>query len=466
MPKKYDVAIIGSGPGGYISAIKLRQLEKKVCVIDIDETRLGGVCLNEGCIPAKSLLHSAKVFSLIKKAGDYGIEAEVKSPDMKKIVASSQGAATQLRSGLKSLFKKYGIEFIVGKAGLVSRNKISVILKDGKEDEIEADNIIIATGSSPKVPQNIDVDGKTVLTSKEAINSDKVPKTLLVIGAGAVGVELSTIFASFGTKVTLTDVMPNILPPEDEEISKTLARIFKKRGIEVLVNTTVKNLSKKDNSVEAVLEAGSSEKKMEFERVLIAIGRKPNTENIGLEKVGVKLKNSFIATDKRMRTNIEEIYAVGDVVNTAMYAHVAYREGLLAALDIAGIKTEPIDYECIPNVVFSEPQVASVGLTESKAREKVKEVAISRHFFKANGMAVATHRDEGFIKIIADKKTHAILGVHIIGGEAAEILHEFVIAKSSKLKVDDIAKAMHAHPTFSEIAVDAVRALFDRPIHG
>ena len=430
MSRKYNVAIIGSGPGGYVAAIRLRQLNKSVCVIDINEERLGGVCLNEGCIPVKSLINSARLFSAMRKAKDYGIEAEVKRPDMKKVTASSQNAASQLRNGLKGLFKKYGIEFIAGKAKVISGNKLSVTSKSGKE-EIEANKIIIATGSSTIIPSNIKVDGERIITSSEAIKLPRVPKSLLIIGAGAVGVEFCSLFASLETKVTLVEMMPNILPFEDQEISRALERIFKKRGIEVLINTKVKSLSRKKNSVEAILEVAGKEKKMESECVLMAMGRKPNIEGIGLEGISVKLQDGFIVTDDKMKTNVEDVYAVGDVLNTPMYAHVAYKEGIIAAENIAGINSEPIDYENVPAVIFSEPQVASVGLTESRAKEKGYEIAVSRQSFRANGLAIATRREDGFIKIIVDKKTRAILGVHIIGGDATEILHECVLAMNS-----------------------------------
>ena len=464
MSRKYDVAIIGAGPGGYTSAIRLSQAGKSVCVIDINEGRLGGTCLNEGCIPVKSLLNIAKVFSVMKKAGDCGIEADLKSPDMNKVIACSQNAVLQLQNGLKGLFRKYKIEFIAGTAKLISPNKIDVELKSGEREGVEAGKIIIATGSSAKVPQDIDVDGKIILTSAEAIKLKRIPKTLLVMGAGSIGVEVSSAFDSFGTKITLVEMAPNILPFEDEEISRTLTRILKKKGMNIFTGTKIKALRKKAASAEAVLETGGVEKKMDFECVLIAIGRKPNTGGMGLEETGVKLQNGFIATDEKMRTNIDSVYAVGDVVNTPMYAHVAYKEGLLAAEDIMGGKIEPINYENVPNVLFSEPQVASLGLTEARARERETEITVSKRFFKANGMAVAARRDEGFIKIIADKETHRIIGVHIIGGDATEILHEFVVAKNSKLTVDDIANAMHAHPTFSEIAADAAKAIFDTEI--
>jgi len=465
MARKYDVAIIGAGPAGYTAAIRLRQLEKSVCIIDVSDERLGGVCLNEGCIPVKSLINAAKFFSAIKNSRDFSIEVEVRPPDMKGLAERAAGASLKLRSGLKGLFKKYGVEFIPGWARLVSRNKVSV-LSQGGESEMEAKNIIIATGSSPAVPFGIEADGKRILTSSEAIKLEKIPKSLLIIGAGAIGVEFCSLFAALGTKVTLVEMTKNILPLEDEEISKTLERVLIKQGVEILVNTKLKGIKKKEDACEVMLEAVGKDKTAESECVLIAMGRKPNTEAIGLNAMEIKTIGGFIVTDSRLRTTVENIYAAGDVVNTPMYAHVAYKEGITAAEDIAGRKTEPINYEDVPSVVFSEPQVASVGLTEPKAKKKGYGAAVSKHFFRANGLAIATGREEGFIKVIADKKTREILGVHIIGSNATEIVHEFVIAKSAKLKIDDIAKAVHAHPTFSEIAVDAAKAVFDKPIHG
>ncbi|MEA3305233.1 MAG: dihydrolipoyl dehydrogenase [Candidatus Omnitrophota bacterium] len=466
MSKNYDVAVIGSGPGGYVSAIRLRQLDRTVCVIDLDEARLGGVCLNEGCIPVKSLINSAVTFSTVKRAGEWGVEAELKAPDMKRMVRCSQNTVSRLRAGLKGLFKKYKIDFIEGRAKLITGNKVKIDLKNGKEEEIEADKIIVAAGSSPEVPPGIKVDRERIITSSEVIKLERVPRTLLVIGAGVVGVEYASMFAFLETRVTLIEAMPDILPFEDGDVSRTLAGIFKKRGIEVFTNTKAVSLNRKKETVEVVLASGGGEKKSEFDYVLIAAGRKPNTKNIGLNEAGVKLNNGFMVTDDKMRTNIKNIYAVGDVLNTPMYAHAAYKEGLIAAENIAGEKTEKIDYKNVPGVVFSQPQVASVGLTEKEAKERGRNIAVSKHFFKANSMAAISHKDEGFIKIVADKDTKAILGAHIIGGEAAEILHEFVIAKNSGLSIEDVAKTVHAHPTFSEIAVDAAKAVFGKPIHG
>ena len=465
MPDKRDVAIIGAGPGGYTAAIRLSQLGKRVCVIDIDETRLGGVCLNEGCIPVKALINSAAAFSAIKKAGIYGLEADVRPPDMKKIVAVSQNTSAGLRNGLKSLFKKNGIAFIAGRAKILSDRKIAIESAGGKE-EVEADHIIIAAGSRPKIPLVAVPDGKLIITSNEAIRLETLPKTMLVMGAGAIGVEFASMFSTLGAKVTLAEMLPRILPFTDEEISKALGMIFKKRGIEVITGVKVKALSKKNKSVEAVLETGAGEKKAEFECILVATGRQPNTDGIGLEAIGVKVKDGFITVDDRMRTSVKNIYAVGDVLNTPMYAHIAYKEGIIAAEEIAGIKGEMIDYENTPHVVFSEPPAAGVGITEAEAKEKGCDVAVSKHFFKANSKAVIDHSDEGFIKVIADRKSRKLLGVYIIGEGATEIIHEFILAKSACLTVDDIAKMVHAHPTLSEIACDAAKAVFGKPIHG
>ncbi|MDP3790041.1 MAG: dihydrolipoyl dehydrogenase [Candidatus Omnitrophota bacterium] len=465
MPDKREVVIIGSGPGGYVAAIRLAQLGKRVSVIDIDETRLGGVCLNEGCVPVKSLINSASVFSVIKKSDIYGLEADVKPPDMKRIVAVSKNVSAVLRNGLKGLFKKNGIEFIGGTAKLLSDKRVEIESKNGRE-EIGADNIIIAVGSSPKQIPNVVPDGRNIFTSTEAIRLETLPGTMLVIGAGAIGVELASMFSSLGTKVTIIEMLPHILPFKDEEISKTLERAFKKRGVEVFTNAKVRGLNKKGSSLEAVFDTVDGEKKGEFEYVLVAAGRRPNTEGLGLEKAGVKTEGGFIAADEKMRTSVKNIYAIGDVLNTPMYAHVAYREGIIAAESIAGVKSEIIDYDAIPHVIFSEPQIAGVGLTEGEAREKGYDAAISKHFFKANSKAVINRSDEGFIKIIADKKTRKLLGVYVIGEDATEIIHEFVLAKTAGLTVDDIARAVHAHPTLSEIASDAAKAVFGKPIHG
>ncbi len=431
MSEKRDIVIIGAGPGGYVSAIKLSQMGKKPCVIDIDEAHLGGTCLNEGCVPVKSLISNA-----------------LKLADIQNMVSASRETVSTLKTGLLSLFKKNGIEFIEGKAKLLPGKKIEVLSNGGRPVELEAENIIIATGSSPNIPQGVIVDGKLIMTSSEAIRLEKLPKTMLILGAGAIGAELASLFLKLGTKVTLIEALQSILPFEDEEISKALARIFTKKGMEVLTGTKMDAVDKKN-----------------FERILIATGRKPNTSGIGLEDAGVKLKDDFVITDDRMRTSVRGIYAVGDVLNTPMYAHVAYKEGIIAAEAICGIKEETIDYENVPHVVFSDPQVASVGVTESQAKERGYDTAISKHFFKANAKAVIDKQDGGFVKIIADKRSKKLLGVHIIGESATEIIHEFVLAKSAGLSIDAVAKMVHAHPTLSEIAGDAARAVFGKSIH-
>lgn len=432
MSKKRDVAIIGAGPAGYASAIRLSQLGKKACVIDINEARLGGTCLNEGCVPVKSLISGAS-----------------KGRDITEIVSASRDAVSTLKNGLKSLFKKNGIEFISGRAKLLPGKKINISRDGGKSAEIEADNIIIAAGSAPKIPNGLIIDGKSSITSSEAIKLEKLPRTMLVAGAGAIGVELASLFLRLGTKVTLIEALGSILPFEDEEVSKTLARIFTKRGMQVFTGRTIESVDKKD-----------------FEKILIAAGRRPNTDGLGLEGAGIGVKNGFIAVDAGMRTGVEGVYAAGDVLDTPMYAHAAYREGVTAAEDICGIKRDAIDYENVPHVIFSDPQAAGVGLTETQARERGYDAAAAKYFFKANSKAVIEKKDDGFVKIIADKKSRKLLGAHIIGEGAVEIIHEFVLAKSAGLTVDAITKMVHAHPTFSEIAGEAAMAVFGRPIHG
>jgi len=465
MRKKYNAAIIGSGPAGHTAAIRLGQLGKSACVIDIDEQRLGGVCLNEGCIPLKALIYAAGLFSLAGRAGDYGIDAALGAPDMEKILASSRRAPLRLQSGLKGLFKKYGIDFISGRARIISPHEIDVVSENGKK-RISAEAIIISSGSRPYIPAGAEADGEIILTSADALRLKKVPKTILVAGAGSIGTEFSYIFSSFKSKVTLAEMKADILPSEDAEVSRALAGVFKKRGIDVLTGVKIKSLRAKGGVAEAVFEIDGSEKKAEFERALIAAGRRPNTEDIGLEDIGVKTDGAFIAADKRMRTNIDSVYAAGDVLNTPMYAHTAYQEGILAAEAAAGMRTTPIDYDNTPRAVFCEPQAAGIGMTEAEARSMKYDAAVYRHFFRAGGLAVAVRREDGFIKIVADKKTHKLLGVHIIGADAAEILHEFAVAKNAGLKVEDIARTTHAHPTFSEIAKEAASGVFGRPIYG
>ena len=468
MRDKYDYLVIGSGPAGHVSAIKAAQLGLKVAVIEKDENSFGGVCLNEGCIPAKSLYHSAAVIDEIKRSSDLcGVEVKCGRIDIDKIVAKSREAALQLRKGLSFLFKKNGIDLLTGKARFLDGNTLEVDAPDSARSSVKGDNILIAAGSSARKLSTLAFDGEVVINSSHAIRLKAIPKNILIVGGGAIGVEFASFASALGSDVTIVEAEDRLLPTEDDEISRGLRALFKKRGINVLTSSKVGSVTVKNGKAEIVIPGKGPEGALVFEKVLVSVGRVPSTDGLGFEDIGLKKDGGgYIPVDRSMRTNIKNIFAAGDVVNTPMYAHVAYAEGELAAEAAAGKRTEPLDYENVPNVVFTGVQIASTGLTEKRAISKGLDFSVGKQFFKANGRAVANAETEGFIKVIADNKTHKLLGAHIIGHEAAELIHEFVVAKKAGLTVEDIAKTMHAHPTFSESAAGACGAVFGKPIHG
>ena len=452
MNQKYDIAVIGAGPGGYSAALFLSNRNRKVCLIDKDAESVGGVCLNEGCIPVKSLLKTARLYRDMSDAAEAGVLKGTKGVDLKEARRLAFKATETLKRGVKSLLARAGVDFIEGHAVLSGRDRIKISSGGPGEREISAEKIIVASGSKAKGIPGVNIDGKRVMTSKEALGLTEVPRSLLVVGAGAVGAEFASLFSSFGSKVTLTEATESVLPFMDREVSLSLGRSFRKRGIEVFTGTSLESLCGKGDSVEAVLSVSGDKKRAVYERVLIAVGRSPNTSGMGLEEAGVEMKNGFIAVDGNMMTSVEGIYAAGDVVESPMYAHTAFMEARMASRSILGAKEEAIDYGAVPHAVFSLPQVASVGLTAEEALSLGLEAVSSKAFFKANGLAVAEGRDEGFINVVHDKSDGRILGVHIIGAEATEIIHEFVLAKSAGLSIDDVRGVIHAHPTYSEIA--------------
>ncbi|MBN1871879.1 MAG: dihydrolipoyl dehydrogenase [Candidatus Omnitrophica bacterium] len=452
MDKRYDVAIIGSGPAGYSAALRLGMNNRSVCVIDFSQALLGGVCLNEGCIPVKSMLNTAKVYRQARQSEDRGVTADVKDVDIKKAADFASSASSRLRKGIKGLLDKYGVVFTEGRAELDGSSKLRISKDNGDIDGIEAESIIIATGSRPKGISGIEADGHLIMTSRDALRCNEVPRRLLVIGAGAIGIEFSSIFSAFGSEVTLVEAMPRLLPSVEEELSSALGRIFKKRGINILTDAGVSVLHKGKQSVEAELKTCDSVKRQSFDAVLIAAGRIPNTDGLGLDRLGIKMTDGFIDVDEGMRTNIYNIFAAGDVLKTPMYAHTAYREAYIASDSILGNVTKMACYKNTPLVVFSEPQIASAGLNESEARALYGDVVVSRAFYKANGLAVATNHEDGFIKVVFDKKERLLYGVHIIGEQATEMIHEYILAMNAGLKVDAIADVIHAHPTYSEMA--------------
>jgi dihydrolipoamide dehydrogenase len=465
MPKTYDVVVIGSGPGGYVAAIRLAQLGKSVCVVERLPERLGGVCLNEGCIPTKALINSAQFFESSKDAAKAGVELTAKQPDMSTLISCALNTSGQLRAGIQFLFTKNKVDLIIGTASFAGDSSILVNGTSG-EIELSAKNFIIATGSRPKVLAGLEPDNKQIITSEGIFKLERTPKSLLVIGGGAIGIEFGALFAGLGCQVTIVEVTEQLLPLEDIEVVQEVTKYLKKKGITVLTKAQVAGLKIESATCVAEIETLDSKQSKEFEYVLLCTGRTPNSDNLRIEKIGLGVEKGFIKVNEQMQTTKPHIYAVGDCINTPMLAHVASAEGIVAAESIAGHKLPALDYNGIPSVVYSPFQVARVGITEKASRQQCLDVAVSKHFFKSCGKAVLLHKDEGFIKIIAEKKTGHLVGVHIAGYQASELIHEFVLAKQNNVRVQDIARTIHAHPTLSEIAQDAARAVFDKAIHG
>jgi len=438
--EKYDIAIIGSGPGGYAAALEASQQGRKVCIIEKDLQNIGGVCLNQGCIPTKSLINSSSILQIINKASSYGIDLELKKIDSKKMVEASQQAIDKLKQGLLYFLKKNNIDLIEGTAKIIDVQKIQIT----PNATIVADNIIIATGSSPKPIPGMEFNGRNIITSSEAIKLDYIPKNILIVGGGAIGVEFACIYNNLGSEVVIVEMMQTLLPGQDEDITALLKKSLMAKGIKVLTDTKIEETLIKEE--------------LKPELILIAVGRVPNTKDSGLEEIGVELEDTgFIKVNQKMQTSISNIYAVGDVLDSYMLAHMASKEAEIAVGAILGGNDEVIKYENIPNALYSEPEVASLGLTEKDLKEKSIEYSVGRCYYKANPRAVTSKKEDGLIKVIIDPKSRKILGVHIIGENATEILHEHVIVKENDLTIDSIIRTVHAHPTFSEITASAYK---------
>ncbi|MCS7229835.1 MAG: dihydrolipoyl dehydrogenase [Candidatus Kryptonium sp.] len=463
MPEKFDIVVIGSGPGGYVSAIRASQLGFKTAIIEKD--RVGGICLNWGCIPTKALLKSAELFNLFKRADEFGLKVENLNFDFKKIIQRSRQVAERLSKGVEFLLKKNNITKIVGHGFILKPGLIGV---KNEKDEIEvvADNIIIATGARPRELPGIHIDGKLIITSKEAMLLDEPPKSMIIIGAGAIGVEFAYFYNTFGTKITLIEMMPSILPNEDKEITDILAKSFQKSGIEILTNTKVVQAKAVNGQAEVIVQNESGEKALKADVALVAVGVQGNANNLGLENVGVEVENTFIKVDKKTyKTTAERIYAIGDVIGPPLLAHVASAEGIRCVENIAGVETLPIDYDNIPSCTYSIPQVASIGLTEQKAIERGYKIRVGRFPFRANGKALAIGETEGMVKVIFDENYGELLGAHIIGPEATELIAEFGVAKTLESTAFEIVKTIHAHPTLSETLMEASADSLKEAIH-
>lgn len=461
----FDVVVIGSGPGGYVAAIRASQLGLKTACIERD--RLGGVCLNWGCIPSKSLLKNAEYMNFLKHADDFGFEVKGLDVNFPKVIERSRGVADRMSNGVNFLFKKYKVTNIKGTASLKSKTRIEVVDEKGTiTDVVEAKNIIIATGARARQIPGIEVDRECVLTSTEAMLQEKAPKTLIVMGAGAIGIEFAYFYNSFGTKVTVIEMMNRILPIEDEDISKELKRSFDKDGISIMTETKVLSAKKKGKGVEVVIEKKDGTKEtLTADKALNAIGVQGNIENIGLETAGVNVEKGWIKIDTSMRTTAPNIYAIGDVAGAPWLAHKATAEGIAAAEIIAGHKDAGVDYKNIPGCTYCQPQVASVGLTEAKAKEAGYEVRIGKFPFTANGKAHGIGKAQGFVKLVFDKKYGELLGAHMIGPDVTEMIGELTLARTLDATGRSIFKTVHAHPTLSEAIMESAALAYDECVN-
>ena len=458
----FDTVVLGGGPGGYVSAIRAAQLGNKTAIIDQD--RLGGICLNWGCIPTKALLKSAEILHYIKNSGGYGIKVPKYDIDFDQTIKRSRDISFNLSKGIEFLMKKNKIKHIVGRGMLNSESE--VIVDDGKKKQkIQAKNIIIATGGRVKKFPGIEFDGINIISSKEAMVVESPPKKLIIIGAGAIGVEFAYFFNEFGSQVHLIEMMPNILPNEDLEISKELEKLFKKTGINIYTDTKVSNIKKLQKNVKVSLEKGKTSKIINAEKVLIATGVQGNIEEIGLENVGIKTDNDSIVINEFNQTSVRNIYAIGDVSGPPWLAHVASAQGHVAAEHASGLTTHPLDYSNVPACTYCQPQVASLGLTEKSAKDKGYKIKVGRFKFSGSGKALAIGSSEGFIKIIFDEKYGELLGCHIIGHDATELIAELTIAKALETTWQEIAITMHAHPTLSEAIMEAAQDAYGQGIH-
>ena len=457
-----DVAIIGGGPGGYVAAIKAAHLGLKAILVEKD--KLGGVCLNRGCIPTKALVSTAELLNNLQRAGEFGIQVKDYSIDFPAIMKRKDLIAHRLSSGVEQLMKANQVRLVRGEGQIIEPGKVEITDTAGKKEVIKTKNIIIATGSKVMRLPIPGIDSEGVITSDEALSLSELPSRMLIIGGGVVGIEFAGIFKVLGVEVTVVEMLPRILLPIDEEISRRLTQLLKRKGIEILTDCKVKEIKKNNQNLEVLVSTSDGEKKLETEKVLLAAGRVPELGNIDVQRLGIELDGKAIKVDEKMRTNIPGIYAVGDVVGKIMLAHVASREGIVAVENIAG-KEVLMDYKVVPNCVFSMPEVASVGLTEEEARKENNNIKVSKFPFMANGKALGMGETEGIVKIIADGDTLELLGVHILGAHASDLIAEGTLALSMEATAFEIANTIHAHPTLAETIAEAAEGILGKPIH-
>jgi len=465
MAETYDVVVIGAGPAGYVAAIRAAQLGQKTAIVD--KQWLGGVCLNVGCIPSKALLKNAEVARLLREeAKAFGFSFDNLVVDYSVAVKRSRQVADVQTKGLGFLMKKNNITVYMGAAKFKAKDVLTVTDKDNKTTELKAKNIVVATGAQAAVPPAWKVDGEKVVTYNEAILQEKLPKSVIVIGSGAIGVEFATVWHSYGAEVTIVEMLPRIVPLEDEEVSAELSKAFQKRGIKVLVEHKVESVETTAKGVKVTVSSGGQTKVLEAEQALVAIGFRPNSKGLGLEEVGVKLsERGFVEIDEKMQTNVPGIWAVGDVTGKLMLAHVGSTMGIVCAENIANHESVSLDYVMMPRATYSAPQVASFGYTEAQAKEKGYAVKIGRFPFQPNGKARGIADYVGWVKLVIDEKYGEILGAHMIGPEVTELLPELTLAHAMELTATEIGRNVHAHPTLSEVLMEAAHMVEGHSVH-
>ena len=459
----YDLIVIGSGPGGYVAAIRASQLGLKVAIVEREE--LGGICLNWGCIPTKALLKSAQVFEYLNHAADYGIKVNGVEADFDSMIKRSRGVADGMSKGIQFLLKKNKIDTLVGSGKITKDRKVEVKSEDGKTTSYTAKSIVLATGSRSRELPNLKQDGKKIIGYRQAMTLTKQPKTMVIVGSGAIGIEFAYFYNAIGTKVTVVEFMPNIVPIEDEEVSKQLERSLKKSGISIMTESSVESVDSSSDVLKVKVKTKKGEEILEADIVLSAVGIVSNIENIGLEEVGVKTDKGKVLVDDFYKTNIDGIYAIGDIVKGPALAHVASAEGIICVEKIAGHHPAPLNYNNIPGCTYCSPEIASVGMTEKAAREAGYEIKVGKFPFSASGKASAAGAKDGFVKVIFDAKYGEWLGCHMIGANVTEMIAEAVVARNLETTGHEIIKSVHPHPTMSEAIMEAAAAAYGEVIH-
>ncbi|MDR9485021.1 MAG: dihydrolipoyl dehydrogenase [Sediminimonas sp.] len=460
--KSFDVIVIGSGPGGYVGAIRAAQLGLKVAIVEREN--LGGICLNWGCIPTKAMLRSAEVYHLMHRAGEFGLKAGDIGFDLDAVVKRSRKVAGQLNSGVGHLLKKHKVSVFMGEATIPAKGRVAVKTDKGRE-ELQAPSIIVATGARARDLPGLEADGDRVWSYRHALQASRMPKKLLVIGSGAIGIEFASFFNTLGAETTVVEVMDSILPVEDAEIADFARKQFKKQGMTILEKSTVKQLDRTKTKVTAHIESGGKVSKQEFDTVISAVGIVGNTEGLGLEELGVKVDRSHVVTDKHCRTGVEGIYAIGDIAGAPWLAHKASHEGVMVAELIAGGDPHPVDPDSIAGCTYCQPQIASVGLTEAQAKEAKRKIRVGRFPFIGNGKAIALGEAEGLVKTVFDADTGELIGAHMVGAEVTELIQGYVVGRTLETTEAELMNSVFPHPTLSEMMHESVLDAYDRAIH-